>query len=55
MSTDTNLRSRFVLPVCAWTIFGLMASLGVASASPQTAVAAANEPIVAQVAGPQLP
>ena len=28
MSTYTNLRSRFVLPVCAWTIFGLMASLG---------------------------
>jgi copper resistance protein B len=55
MSTYTNLRSRFVLPVCAWTIFGLMASLGVASASAQTAVATANEPLVAQVAGPQLP
>jgi copper resistance protein B len=55
MSIYTNLRSRFVLPVCARTIFGLIASLGVASASAQTAVAAANEPIVAQVAGPQLP
>jgi copper resistance protein B len=55
MNTYTNLRSRFVLPVCAWTVFGLMASLGIASAGAQTAVAAANEPLVAQVAGPQLP
>jgi copper resistance protein B len=55
MSTYTNLRSRFALPVCAWTVFGLMASLGIASACAQTAAATANEPLVTQVAGPQLP
>ncbi|WP_242617699.1 copper resistance protein B [Edaphobacter modestus] len=33
----------------------LMASLGIASARAQTAAATANEPLVAQVAGPQLP
>lgn len=55
MSTYTNLRSRFVLPVCAWTVFGLVASLSIAGARAQTAVAAANEPIVAQVTSLQLP
>ena len=55
MSTYTNLRSRFVLPICAWTVFGLVASLRIASARAQTAAAAANKPLVAQVAGPQLP
>ena len=54
MSTYTNC-SRFVLPVCAWTVFGLVASLSIAGARAQTAVAAANEPIVAQVTGLQLP
>ena len=51
MSTYTNYRSRVVLPLYMGTIFGLIASLGTANA--QTATAA-NEPFVAQVAGPQL-
>ncbi|HTF68556.1 MAG TPA: copper resistance protein B [Edaphobacter sp.] len=55
MSTYTNLRSRFGLPVCVWTVFGLMAPLGIANARAQTEAATANEPLVAQVAGPQLP
>jgi copper resistance protein B len=54
MNTYTSYCSRSVSPVCAWTVFGLMVSLGIASASAQTA-AAANEPLVAQVAGSQLP
>jgi copper resistance protein B len=55
MNAYIRYRSRFVLPVCVWTVFGLIASLGIASAGAQTAAAAAKEPLVAQVAGPQLP
>jgi copper resistance protein B len=53
MITYTSYRSRFVSPVCARAVFSLMALLGIASARAQTP--APNEPLVAQVAGPQLP
>jgi copper resistance protein B len=55
MNTYTNYRSRFVSSAYAWAVFGLVALPGIAGARAQTAAAAANEPLVAQVAGPQLP